>query len=65
MEELNELEKMLRTHDWYYMMSEDSRRYRSGSEQSKMIAQKMEELKQNGMGEEVDQLHAKYHKSLF
>ena len=65
MEDLQQLEQLLKAHDWYYMMSEDSRRYRSGSEQSKMIAQKMEELKQNGMGEEVDQLYAKYYKSLF
>jgi len=65
MEELNQLEQMLRTHDWYYMMSEDPRYYRRGSEQRTAINQKMEELTKSGLEDEANQLYAKYHKSLF
>jgi hypothetical protein len=65
MEELNQLEQMLRTHDWYYMMSEDPRYYRRGDEQRKAISEKMGELVKNGLEDEANQLYAKYHKSLF
>jgi hypothetical protein len=65
MEDLQQLEQMLRTHDWYYMMSEDSRYYRRGSEQSKAINDQMKVCVENGMKDEAEQLYAKYKKSLF
>ena len=65
MEDLQQLEQMLRTHDWYYMMSEDSRYYNRGSEESKAIKAQMEVCAQNGNKDEAEQLYAKYKKSLF
>jgi len=65
MEELQQLEQMLRTHDWYYMMSEDSRYYRRGADQAKAINEQMKLCVDNGMEAEAEQLYLKYKKSLF
>ena len=56
---------MLRTHDWYYMMSEDSRYYRRGSDEAQAINEQMKICVENGNKEEAEQLYAKYKKSLF
>lgn len=65
MEDLQQLEQMLRTHDWYYYMSDDSRAYRQGSEEAKAINAQMEACVENGNKDEAQQLYAKYKKSLF
>ena len=65
MDDLQQLEQMLRTHDWYYMMSEDSRYYRRGADESQAINAQMKVCVENGNKEEAEQLYAKYKKSLF
>lgn len=65
MEHLEKLEQMLRTHDWYFMMSEDSRYYRKGSDEADAIRSQMKVCEEQGLKEEADQLYAKYKKSLF
>jgi len=59
MEDLREkLEAALRSHDWYYMMSDDSRVYREGREAWERI-----QLLASKLGDEGDALIAKYRKT--
>jgi len=36
---LSQYEEMLQKHDWYYMMSEDSSKYRAGEESYKKLVE--------------------------
>ena len=59
MEDLREkLEAALRSHDWYYMMSDDPRVYREGREAWERI-----QLLASKLGDDGDALIAKYRKT--
>lgn len=55
------LEKALQTHDWYYMMSDDHRYYKRGSEEARNIHNLITKLKEAGQGEEAEALYKSYH----
>jgi len=41
---IGELDKLLAAHDWYYMMSDDSREYSKGSDEEKAILKLVDQL---------------------
>jgi len=53
---LENYEKQLKSHDWYYMMSDDSRYYYAGRESEAEIRKKLAELKEKGLYEEAKEL---------
>ena len=59
---LQRLEELLRTHDWYYNMSDDHRYYLQGRRQYNEIWRLMDELKNNGYFTEAENLYDKYKK---
>jgi hypothetical protein len=63
MEDLQQLEQLLKAHDWYYQRSEDPRAYRRGSEQRQAIFEKIKELHNGNLGVEADELYNKYRRS--
>lgn len=63
MEELQQLEQLLKAHDWYYARTEDPRVYRRGSEQRQNILQMVRDLHQQDLGTEADELYNQYRKS--
>lgn len=58
---MEELEKMLKSHDWFYAFSDDPKVYMKGYESMDRIQKKMIEL---GNTTEVKQLYTKYNKAL-
>jgi hypothetical protein len=56
-----QLEQALKSHDWYYMMSDDHRWYKRGSEQAQNIHNLITKLKEAGQGEEAEALYKSYH----
>ena len=63
MEELQQLEQLLKAHDWFYQYSEDPSKYRRGSEQRQKILQMVRDLHQQDFGTEADELYNQYRKS--
>jgi hypothetical protein len=57
---LDALEKLLKNHDWWYMMSDDDRWYRQGSAQQSEIRNVMKELEAIGYGEDAKALYNQY-----
>lgn len=55
-----ELEKQLKAHDWYYMMSDDSRAFDRGVNQIERIHDLMKELRSLGYDKEAKELFNKY-----
>lgn len=58
---MQQLEKALESHDWWYMMSDDHRWYVRGSEQAKNIHNLIMKLKDAGRGDEAEALYKTYH----
>ena len=56
-----QLEQALKSHDWYYMMSDDHRWYTRGSQQAQNIHNLITKLKDAGQGEEAEALYKSYH----
>ena len=54
------LDQLLRSHDWHYQRTEDSRVYKRGSEQRAEIMNLVSELKSDG-----DYLFTKFHRRVF
>ncbi len=54
---MQQLEKALQSHDWYYMMSDDHRWYKRGSEQAQHIRNLIVKLKDAGKGDEAEALY--------
>ena len=59
---LKELEALLISHDWYYMMSDDNRYYKQGRKSFELITKLMDELKDGGYFTEAENLYDKYSK---
>ena len=57
---MQQLEKALQSHDWYYMMSDDHRWYTRGSEQARNIRNLIVKLKDAGKGDEAEALYKSY-----
>ena len=57
---LESLESMLKSHDWYYAKSDDSRVYRKGNSEERMIKMEMQKIADAGMKEEAMELYKKY-----
>lgn len=62
MEDLQQLEQLLKAHDWYYARSEDMRAYRRGSKQIQNIHIIIRELHAQDLGPEADELFNQYRK---
>ena len=60
MEDLQQLEQLLKAHDWYYGRTEDPRVYRRGSQQRQNILQMINDLHKQGLGSEADELYNQY-----
>jgi hypothetical protein len=58
---MQQLEKALKSHDWYYMMSDDHRWYKRGSEQARDIHNMIQQLRAAGKGDEAEALYKSYH----
>ena len=56
---LDELKKLLQNFDWWYMMSDDRRKYSSGTKQEKEIKKVMAQLDKLGYGDEAQELYNK------
>ena len=59
---LKELEALLVSHDWYYMMSDDNYWYKQGRKSFELICKIMDELKDGGYYTEANNLYDKYSK---
>ena len=53
---LEKYESLLRTHDWYYMYSDDARYYDKGKKESLALRLALTELENQGLYEEAKQL---------
>ena len=56
----NDLEQKLKSHDWFYMMSDDNRAYTNGSAQQSEIRKIIKDLESMGKGQEAKDLYNKY-----
>ena len=56
----NDLEQKLKSHDWFYMMSDDNRAYTKGSAQQSEIRKIVKDLESMGKGQEAKDLYNKY-----
>jgi hypothetical protein len=54
---LDTLESKLKSHDWWYMMSDDSRAYDKGSQQNQEIKSLIKDLEKIGYGEDAKKLY--------
>ena len=54
---LDTLESKLKSHDWWYMMSDDSRAYDKGSQQNREIKSLIKDLEKIGYGEDAKKLY--------
>ena len=59
---LQQLEDLLKVHDWYYAMSDDNNYYKRGRKQFEKIWKLMDELKDGGYFTEAENLYDKYSK---
>jgi hypothetical protein len=57
---LSDLKTKLKSHDWFYMMSDDNRAYTKGSAQQSEIRKLIKSLEAMGMGDEAKNLYNKY-----
>jgi hypothetical protein len=62
---LSTYENKLRTHDWYYMMSDDSRAYNRGSAEKDVLINIKKELEGRGLADEAKALLSQYEKRPF
>jgi hypothetical protein len=62
---LSTYEDKLRTHDWYYMMSDDSRAYNRGDAEKGVLINIKKELEGRGLADEAKALLTKYEKRPF
>ncbi len=58
---LQQLEALLKTHDWFYMYSDDPSAYRCGLSTDRNIKQLMTICKSNSLEEESKKLYNKYY----
>ena len=59
---LKELEALLVSHDWYYMMSDENRYFKQCRKSLELITKLMFELKDGGYYTEANNLYDKYSK---
>jgi hypothetical protein len=57
---LSDLKTKLKSHDWFYMMSDDNRAYTKGSAQQSEIRKIIKDLESMGKGQEAKDLYNKY-----
>jgi hypothetical protein len=57
---LDDLEQKLKTHDWFYMMSDDNRAYTRGSAQQSEIRKVIKSLESLGYGQDAKNLYNQY-----
>lgn len=57
---MDDLEQRLKTHDWFYMMSDDNRKYNNGSAQQSEIRKLVKGLEAMGYGEDAKTLYNQY-----
>lgn len=57
---MDDLEQRLKTHDWFYMMSDDNRAYNNGSVQQSEIRKIVKDLESMGYGEDAKTLYNQY-----
>jgi hypothetical protein len=57
---MDDLEQRLKTHDWFYMMSDDNRKFNNGSAQQSEIRKLVKGLEAIGYGEDVKKLYNTY-----
>jgi hypothetical protein len=57
---LNDFESKLKSHDWYYMMSDDSRIYDRGSVKETDLKRIAAQLYKGGYGKEAEELYNEY-----
>lgn len=60
--DLNTLEKLLKTHDWYYNYSDDHSVWKRGTEARDEIRRQMDICCGLGLGEIADAMYKKYQK---
>jgi len=60
---LEKLETLLKSHDWYYNMSDDHRYYTRGREEYDRIREVMEECNNNDLGTMAKDLFHQYNPS--
>jgi len=58
--ELKKLEKLMKSHDWYYEMSDDNRVYKRGSAERKVIDNLIMRLSTMGGSKDTAKLLKKY-----
>lgn len=58
--DLQELEKLLKIHDWYFSMEDDHRYYKKGKEESEEIDKLVKLLSKSGKRDEAEKLWNKY-----
>jgi len=61
---LSTYENKLKAHDWYYYMSDDSRKYNSGEMEAKTLSDIKTELGKRGLADKAKELFTKYEKTL-
>ena len=61
---LDDLEQKLKMHDWFFMMSDDSRMYKKGGDEQDVIRGIMDELKSIGYGDDAKKLYNQYAPSM-
>lgn len=57
---LENYEKQLKSHDWYYMMADDNRYYQAGRQSETRIRKSIEELKDNDLTKEAKEIWFKH-----
>ena len=57
---MDQLEQLLKAHDWFYQYADDNRKWKRGSEQRARIMTMVKEL-----GPEADKLFTQYHQQKF
>lgn len=59
---LDDFESKLKSHDWYYMMSDDNRAYKKGSDEETDLKSIAAQLYNGGYGKEAEELYNTYNK---
>jgi len=62
---LSTYEKKLKSHDWFYMMSDDDRAYKRGDAEKGTLIKIKKELEGRGLADEAKRLLAQYEKKPF
>lgn len=57
-----DLIKALKSHDWAYEYADDYKKYQRGSNQRKAIYAMIKDAKEQGWGDDADQLYNEYKK---